>query len=147
MRKLTLFNMMTLDGFFEDPEGAIDWHMVDEEFNAFAVEQLNTVDTILFGRVTYQLMASYWPTEAAIRDDPIIADKMNRTDKIVFSRTLEKVEWKNSRLVKENAAEEVVKLKQQPGEDVIIFGSANLAATMAHNGVIDEYRVMVNPIV
>ena len=139
--------MMTLDGFFEDPEGAIDWHMVDEEFNAFAVEQLNTVDTILFGRVTYQLMASYWPTEAAIRDDPIIADKMNRTDKIVFSRTLEKVEWKNSRLVKENAAEEVVKLKQQPGEDVIIFGSANLAATMAHNGVIDEYRVMVNPIV
>ena len=147
MRKIILFNMMTLDGFFESSEGAIDWHMVDEEFNAFAVEQLNTVDTILFGRVTYQLMASYWPTEAAIRDDPIIADKMNRTDKIVFSRTLEKVEWKNSRLVKENAAEEVVKLKQQPGEDVIIFGSANLAATMAHNGVIDEYRVMVNPIV
>jgi dihydrofolate reductase len=115
MRKITLFNMTTLDGFFADASGAIDWHVVDEEFLAFAIEQLEPVDTLLFGRKTYRLMADYWPTEAAIQSDPIIAAKMNRTPKIVFSRTLETVEWAHSRLVKDKAAEEVSALKQQPG--------------------------------
>jgi dihydrofolate reductase len=139
--------MTTLDGFFADAKGAIDWHIVDEEFHALAIQQLDSVDTILFGRKTYELMVSYWPTEAAIQRDPIIAAKMNETAKIVFSRTLEKAEWTNSRLVKEKAAEEVARLKQQPGKDVIIFGSGNLAATLTQNCLIDEYRMMVVPIV
>jgi dihydrofolate reductase len=147
MRKVILFNLTTLDGFFADAKGAIDWHIVDEEFRAFAIQQLDSVDTILFGRRTYQLMVSYWPTEAAIKRDPAIAGKMNQTAKIVFSRTLEKAEWTNLRLVKEKAAEEVAKLKQQPGKDVIIFGSGNLAATLTQSCLIDEYRMMVNPIV
>ena len=76
--------MVTLDGFFEGPNREIDWHIVDEEFNEYANELLSTVDTLLFGRVTYQLMADYWPSPSATTDDPIIADKMNNLPKIVF---------------------------------------------------------------
>jgi len=147
MRKVILFNMTTLDNFFADANGAIDWHVVDEEFHAFGLKQLDSADTILFGRLTYQLMASYWPTEAAIERDPLIAGKMNQTAKVVFSRTLDRVEWANSRLVKEKAAEEVAELKEQPGKDMAIFGSANFAATLTQNRLIDEYRMMVVPIV
>ena len=92
--------MMTMDGFFADANGAIDWHVVDEEFHTFGLQQLDSADTILFGRVTYQLMVSYWPTETAIKRDPLIAAKMNQTAKIVFSRTLDRVEWASSGLVK-----------------------------------------------
>jgi len=84
MRKLILFNLMTLDGFFADSNRALDWHVVDEEFRSFASQQLDSVDTILFGRLTYQLMAAYWPSQAAIDSDPIIARQMNQTPKIVF---------------------------------------------------------------
>jgi len=92
-------------------------------------------------------MAKYWPTPAAATDDPIVADKMNRLPKIVFSRTLSSVDWQNTRLVKGNMAEEISKLKQQPGKDLIIFGSANLAATFIQHGLLDEFRIMVNPVV
>ena len=130
MRKVFLFNRVTLDGFFEGPNHDITWHNVDEEFNEFAIAQLNEIDTLLFGRVTYQLMASYWPTELAIESDPIVAEKMNELPKVVFWRTLENVEWNNSRLVKDNAAEEISNLKQQPGKDIAVFGSADLAASL-----------------
>ncbi len=147
MRRVVFFMLVTLDGFFEGPNGEIDWHVVDEEFNEFAIEQLNSVDMLLFGRVTYELMASYWPTEAAITDDPIVAGRMNTLPKIVFSRTLSGVEWKNTRLVKEDAEEEISKLKQQPGKDLIILGSSDLAVTLIEHDLIDEFRIMVNPVV
>jgi dihydrofolate reductase len=146
MRKVFLFNMTTLDGYFEGPNQDISWHNVDEEFNEFAIEQLNEVDTLLFGRVTYQGMASYWPTELAISDDPEVAGLMNSLPKVVFSKTLDKAEWNNSKLVKENVTEEVLKLKQQPGKDIAIFGSSDLAVTLAEHGLIDEYRLIVNPV-
>src|SRR5215813_2951666 len=107
MRNLFLFMMVSLDGFFEGPDHSIDWHNVDEEFNEFAARQLDEVDTLVFGRVTYEGMASYWPTVSAIEDDPVIAGKMNSLPKIVFSRTLEMANWENSRLVKENIEGEV----------------------------------------
>jgi len=147
MRKVIFFMLTTLDGFFEGPNREIGWHNVDEEFNEFAIDQLNSVDVLLFGRVTFELMASYWPTPAATTDDPIVAEKMNHLPKIVFSRTLSSVEWQNTRLVKENIAEEISKLKQQPGKDMIIFGSSDLAVTFIQHGLIDEYRIMVNPVV
>jgi dihydrofolate reductase len=147
MRKVILYMMVTLDGFFEGPNGEIDWHNVDQEFNELAIEQLDSVDILLFGRKTYELMASYWPTPAATTDDPIVADKMNRLPKIVFSKTLSSVEWQNTRLVKENVAEEVAKLKHQPGKDLIIFGSSDLAVTFIQHGLLDEFRIMVNPVV
>lgn len=147
MRKVILFNLMTLDGFFAGPKGEIDWHNVDEEFNEFAIDQLDTADCLIFGRVTYELMASYWPTPAAIGDDPIVAQKMNSIPKLVFSRTLEQAEWNNTRLVRGNVVEEISKLKQQPGKNIFIFGSADLAATFIQNNLIDEYRLIVNPVV
>jgi dihydrofolate reductase len=146
MRKVFLFNMTTLDGFFEGPNQDISWHNADEEFNDFAIDQLNEIGTLLFGRVTYQMMASYWPTESAINDDPIVAGLMNSLPKIVFSKTLDKAEWNNSRLVKENVVEEVLQLKEQPGKDIAIFGSSDLAVTLSENGLIDEYRIIVNPV-
>jgi len=94
------------------------------------------------GRVTYQLFADYWPFSTDAE-----APAMNDLPKIVFSRTLEKVEWKNSRLVKKNIAEEVARLKQQAGKDVALFGSADLASTFMRLGLIDEIRILVNPVV
>jgi dihydrofolate reductase len=147
MRKIIFQTLISLDGFFEGPNQEIDWHNVDEEFNEFAIDFLDQVDTLLFGRVTYELMAGYWPTPAATTNDPIVAGKMNHLPKIVFSRTLKKVEWENSRLVKENVAEEITKLKQQPGKDMVIFGSSDLAVTLLPLGLIDECRILVNPVV
>jgi dihydrofolate reductase len=147
MRKIILFNMVTLDGFFAGPNGEIDWHNVDAEFNEFAIAQLNSADGLVFGRATYQMMASYWPTPTAIENDPVVANRMNSLLKIVVSRTLKSAEWNNSKLVKENVAEEISKLKQQAGKNLLLFGSADLASTWTRLGLIDEYRLMVNPVV
>ena len=117
------------------------------ELNDFAIEQLNTADGLIFGRITYQMMASYWPTPAAIQDDPVVAGKMNSIQKYVFSRTIDRADWSNTRLVKGNAAEELARLKQQPGRDLFVFGSADLAATFIQQGLVNEFRNLVNPIV
>ncbi len=147
MRKLYLFNMVTLDGFFEGINHELDWHNVDDEFNDFAIDQLNGTDLLLFGRVTYEMMAGYWPTPEATKDDPIVADKMNSLPKIVFSRTLEKAGWTNATLIKGKIAEEVLRLKQLPGKEIAIFGSSELALTLIHHRLIDEFRIIVNPVV
>jgi dihydrofolate reductase len=147
MRKLFLFNLISLDGFFEGPNRELDWHNVDAEFNDFAIQQLDSIDLILFGRITYEMMASYWPTDSAIKDDPEVADRMNSISKIVFSKTLPKAEWSNTTLIKDNAPEEVAKLKIQPGKDIAIFGSFGLALTLLPDKLIDEFRIMVNPVV
>jgi dihydrofolate reductase len=147
MQKLFAFNMVSLDGFFEGPNQDISWHNVDDEFNQFAIEQTSTVDTILFGRRTYDGMASYWPTDAAIKDDPIVAGLMNSLPKIVFSRTLQKADWNNTRLIKDNIAEEILKLKGQPGKEIAVFGSADLLSTLIQLDLIDEHRIIVNPVV
>lgn len=146
MRKIIMFNMVTLDGFVAGPNGDIDWHQVDEEFNQFAIEQTSTAGGLIFGRVTYELMAGYWPTPAAIESDPVVAGQMNAITKYVFSRTLDKADWNNTRLVKGDAAAEVKKLKQEPGQDLFVFGSADLSSTLIRHGLIDEFRLMVNPV-
>ena len=147
MRKIFVFMMVSLDGFFEGPDHELDWHNVDADFNKFAAEQLNEVDTLLFGWRTYELMAGYWPTEPAKQDSPAIAEKMNALPKIVFSRKERKVEWHNTRLITENVGGEITKLKNQPGKDIAIFGSSNLCVSLIQMGLIDELRIMVNPVV
>jgi dihydrofolate reductase len=151
MRKVILSNSVTLDGFFEGPNKELDWHIVDGEIREYAIDLLSKVDALLFGRVTYQLMADYWPAAATNpstpKSDLEIADKMNNLPKIVFSKTLQEVKWNNSRLVKENIAEEISKMKQQPGKDMVIFGSGSIVSTFMQHGLIDEYRIIVNPIV
>jgi dihydrofolate reductase len=147
MRKVIFLMMTSVDGYFEGPNRELDWHVVDKDFISYAIDLLNSVDTILFGRVTYQMMAGYWPTPAAIEECPIIAERMNFLPKIVFSPTLEKAEWQNSRLVKGNVGEEITILKHQAGKDMVIFGSSDLAAAFTKLGLIDEYRIIVNPVV
>jgi dihydrofolate reductase len=142
MRKVIVSNLMSLDGFFEGPNHELDWFVVDEEFFAYARDMLRGVDTILFGRKTYQHMADYWPSAPAEE----IADQMNNLPKIVFSRTLESAEWQNSTLVKNDAVAEISKLKQLPGKDMVILGSASLASFLLQRGLIDEYRVILNPV-
>jgi len=146
MRALTMFNLVSLDGYFADPEGKSDWHVVDDEFNKAAMQMKEPFDTILFGRVTYELRASYWPTSAAQSDDPVVASLMNTLPKVVFSRTLQKAEWNNTRLIKDNVAQEILKMKQEPGNDLAVFGSAHLLSLLMQVDLVDEHRVMVNPV-
>lgn len=147
MRKIIVSNYVSLDGFFAGPNGEIDWFVWDEETAEYMKGLMSSIDTILFGRVTYELMANYWPTAEPPVEDPTIIDFMNSTPKIVFSKTLEKVEWKNSRLVKEDVAEEVSKMKQLPGKDMVIFGSGSIVSAFAQSGSTDDYRLFVNPVV
>jgi dihydrofolate reductase len=147
MRRILAFLVTTVDGYYEGPNQEFDWPLVDEEFNEFGLEQLDEVDTLLFGRVTYEGMASYWPTPAAEQDDPRVAAKMNGLPKVVVSRTLDKAEWANTRILGDDVAEELGKLKQQPGKDIAIFGSSDLTVSLLRMGLVDELRIMVHPVV
>jgi dihydrofolate reductase len=135
--------MISLDGYFEGPEkGNIDWFRFDDELEKYILETQMEAGTLLFGRVTYELMAAYWPSA-----EGQIADFMNRVQKVVFSQSLHKADWNNTRLVTENAADEVRMLKQEPGGTIFVFGSADFTATLMQNDLIDEYRIGLNPIV
>jgi dihydrofolate reductase len=142
MKRLITWNMVTLDGFFAAPDGNLDWFVFDDELERYIKETQPEVGTLLFGRVTYQMMAAYWRTA-----EGEIATFMNGAQKYVFSRTLDSVEWNKTTLVKGDAVETVRKLKQQPGKDNFVFGSADFSATLMRHGLIDEYRIGLNPVV
>jgi dihydrofolate reductase len=145
MRKVIVSNLVSLDGFMAGPGGEIDWFQVDREFESYAVDLARTVDTLLFGRVTYELMASYWPTATEMTDDRRIIEIMNSYPKIVFSKTLEKAEWNNSGIARESAVEAVAKLKQLKGMDMIVYGSGSIVSALAKADLIDDYRIFVSP--
>ena len=151
MRKVILLMHVSLDGFVAGPNGEMDWIRTDDGIWEYVDHLTANADTNLFGRVTYQMMESYWPTAAeqptATKHDIDHARWVNSVSKVVFSKSLEKVEWKHSRLVKENVAEEITKLKQQPGKNLIIIGSPGFASTLMNLGLIDEYWLNVNPVV
>ncbi|MDE2038171.1 MAG: dihydrofolate reductase [Patescibacteria group bacterium] len=147
MRKIIVREMITVDGFFAGLNGEIDWHHVDAEFNEQSAEFLDGIDTLIFGRVTYDLMAGYWPTPEGSKDDPVIADKMNSLSKIVFSKNADMLAWNNSRALSEIRAEEIRKLKEAPGKDIAIFGSGMIVSALTELGLIDEYRFVVNPVI
>lgn len=138
--------MTSIDGFIEDRDKATDWHNVDCELTRYSIDFLNTLDTLIFGRVTYERMANYWPTEAAMNKNPLVAERMNNISKIVFSNTLEKVEWNKSKLLKVNLADEIARQKLRQCKDIGIFGSSDLTVSLIPSGLINEYRIIVNPI-
>ena len=145
MKKVIMWNLVTLDGFFEGTKSwDLDFHNLvwGDELERLSIEQSQSIGTLLFGRVTYQGMAGYWSTQKGE-----IADFMNEVPKVVFSRTLSKAEWNNTKLVKGNAEKEIIRLKKQPGKDLFIFGSADLSSTLVQAGLIDEYRLCVVPVV
>ena len=146
MRKLISFLMTTLDGYHEGPNHELDWHNVDEEFNQFALQQTGEADLLVFGRVTYEMMAAYWPTPEAIENDPAIAALMNALPKIVVSRTLDRADWANTRLVRDEVTGPLAELKRQPGKDITVLGSSKLTASLLRSGLLDELRIIVNPV-
>ena len=147
MAKLGVFNLVTLDGYVAGRGGDISWHTVDDEFQAYAERASNSGSRLVFGRVTYQLMAGYWPAAAALESDPVVAAGMNSASKIVFSRTLERAAWSNTRLVREDMLGEIRRLKQGPGPDLTVLGSASIVAQLAQADFVDEYLMLFNPIV
>jgi len=151
MRKIIVSMHISLDGFSEGLNGELDWFIIDEEGWKSVNELLNSADTLLLGRVTYQNFVNFWPAAAinpaSTKDEIEFSHFADKAKKIVISKTLEKVEWKNSILIKDNIKEEILKLKQQPGKDMVIFGGAGIVSTFTKLGLIDEYRIYVNPIV
>lgn len=145
MRRLVMWNVQTLDGYFE---GKAPWDLEfheaawGEELQQFSLDQLKEIGAVLYGRATYEGMASYW----AKATGPT-ADAMNDLPKIVFSRTLDAAPWKNTRLVRRDAAEEIAELKRGEGKDLFVFGSAKLSDSLLRRGLFDELRICVAPVV
>jgi dihydrofolate reductase len=147
MTKLSAFVFVTLNGCFKSLNEDISWHLHDAEENDYAAEMLKSGNMLLFGRKTYEMMASYWPTAMAIKNDPIVAKGMNSADKMVFSRTLKSAEWNNTKLVKDNIENEIRKMKLLQGMDMTLLGSGSILTQFAEQGLIDEYQIMVDPLI
>jgi dihydrofolate reductase len=146
MRTLASFILISLDGFYEGPNGEFDWPVVDDEFNDFAIRQLDEVDTLAFGRATYEHMAAHWPTDQARANDPAITSRMNDKPKLVFSTALEHAGWSNTTIITGEAVEQTETVKTAPGGDLLVLGSTHLTANFAAAGVLDELRIMICPI-
>jgi dihydrofolate reductase len=145
MRKLIMWNIISLDGYFEGKQNwDLDFHdtIWGKELEKLGIEQLNSADYLVFGRVTYEGMAAHW-TKAKGET----AELMNEIPKLVFSKTLKTVDWNNSTLIKENASAEISKLKAQGDGDMYVLGSANLSETFINDNLFDEYRIGIAPII
>ncbi|WP_276374564.1 dihydrofolate reductase family protein [Chryseolinea sp. H1M3-3] len=146
MRKLTVFNFMTLNGYFKGANEDITWHRHGQEESEYAAEGAKSESIILFGRKTYEMMASYWPTPMAMQNAPGVAKGMNKSEKIVFSTTLKKTDWQNTRLIKTDIIGEVKKLKKTSGKDMVVLGSGSIVTQFAQAGIIDNYQFMIDPV-
>lgn len=150
MGKLVLFVHVSLDGFVAGPNGEMDWINVDEEIFDYAGGRTNEADTALYGRVTYQMMESYWPTAAdqpgATKHDIEHSKWYNRISKFVLSRTLKAEDLTNTTIINDNLAPEINKLKQKTGKDILIFGSPGAVHSLMAEDLIDDYWLFVNPL-
>lgn len=148
MPRLTVFDQLSLDGYFVDAGGDMGWaHKHDAEWRAFMAENSGRGGALLFGRVTYAMMAGFWPTPAGRAANPAVAERMTRMPKYVFSRTLAAPSWENTTVLAGDVAAQVARLKAAPGPDITILGSGTIVAPLAEAGLIDEYQIVVNPIV
>ena len=147
MRKLTVFNSMSLDGFIADSKGDMSWaHQQDQEWSSFVQGNASGEGVLVFGRKTYDMMAGYWPTPMAAEAMPVVAERMNQLQKIVFSQTMQRALWRNTTLLKGDLRDEVNRLKRQPGPDLVILGSASIVAQLSDARLIDEYQVALAPV-
>jgi len=149
MRKLIVFNHISLDGYFTDANGDMRFAqnpVPDAEWDAFVAGNAGGGGTLIFGRVTYDLMVSFWPTPLAAQQMPDVARQMNSLPKVVFSRTMNAASWNNTKLVKHDMAGEIRKMKQADGDGMVIFGSGTIVSQLSQEGVIDEYQIVVDPV-
>jgi dihydrofolate reductase len=149
MPRLTVFNSTSVDGYFSDANGDMSFaHNAsqDPEWDAFVAGNARGGGTLLLGRVTYQLMAGFWPTPLAAGRMPVVAERMNNLPKVVFSRTLDKASWANTTLVRSDMAGAIRRMKESPGPDMTILGSGSIVSQLASHGLIDEYQIVVIPV-
>ncbi|WP_330442229.1 dihydrofolate reductase family protein [Flavobacterium sp. C4GT6] len=146
MRKLTMYNFITLNGFYKGINEDIRWHRHGSEEEGFSQDSLQHKNTLVFGRVTYQMMASYWPTAMAMESMPEVAKGMNSAEKIVFSNTLTQTDWQNTKILTGDIIETMRNLKQQSGNDMTILGSGSIVSQMANANLIDNYEIMIDPV-
>ena len=151
MRKIVVSEFMTLDGVFEDPGGSEKtehggWNFKywSDDVGPYKFDELRAADALLLGRVTYEGFAASWPTMTELGE---FADRMNGYPKYVVSTTLQDAQWNNSHIIRDQVAEEVTRLKQQPGQDILVYGSGQLVETLRQHDLVDEYRLMVHPVV
>jgi dihydrofolate reductase len=149
MSRLIVFNHVSLDGYFVDANGGMSFahnSSQNTEWDAYVAGNARGGGTLLFGRVTYELMAGFWPTPQAAESMPVVAERMNNLPKVVFSRTLKQVSWQNTKLLKGDLAGEVRRMKQESDEGITILGSGSLVSQLTGHGLIDEYQLVVNPV-
>jgi len=148
MRSIVVFNMVSLDGYIADVNGDMSWaHKQAEEWNTFVAGNAKGDCVLVFGRITYEMMARWWPTPQAMMSMPAVAERMNSLPKVVFSRTLDQASWNNTRLVKRDVVAEIREMKQESGPDMVMFGSGTVVSQLTQAGLIDEYQIVVNPII
>ncbi len=148
MRKLAVFNNVSLDGYIADSKGDMSWaHRQDAEWAAFTAENSKGDSAMLFGRVTYDMMAGFWPTPAAAQSLPDLSRRMNEAQKYVVSRTLTRADWNNTKLIKDDLSGTVRKLKAEPGPDLVIFGSGTVISQLTEDRLVDQYQIIVVPVV
>lgn len=147
MGKLSSFTFITLNGFYKGANESIDWHQHGEEEGEFSKEGANSGSILLFGRKTYEMMSSFWPTDMAAQSFPEVAVGMNAAEKIVLSTSLATAEWNNSRIIRKNAMDEIKQLKAQASKDITVLGSGDVLKQLAENDLVDEFQVMIDPVV
>jgi len=149
MRKLAVYNNVTLDGYIAGENGDISWHnkqQRDPEWEAFGASNASGESALLFGRITYDLMKRFWTTPMAASQFPVVARQMNDLPKVVFSKTLKEASWSNSRLLKGELIAETKQLKAEPGPDLVILGSGSIVAQLTQANLIDEFQIVLFPV-
>jgi dihydrofolate reductase len=162
MRRIVMFNWVSADGYFAAPSGDLDWVVPDEEQAKMAARDISSFDTVLFGRRTYEIFDAFWGhlvvDDSGTVPDPHypgrrslehgkIAIALNAMAKLVFSRTLDRLTWRNSRRLREFDPREIRMMKEQPGKDLIVFGSGSIVSKLSQHGLIDEYQFVVCPVI
>ncbi|MEJ6980424.1 dihydrofolate reductase family protein [Pedobacter sp. P351] len=146
MRKITSFQFITLNGYYKDINNGIAWHKHGREEGEYSAESLKSDNILLFGRTTYEMMASFWPTPAAYEGFPVVAEGMNKAEKIVFSKTMQKASWNNSRIISGNITDKIKKIKQTNGKNMTLLGSGSILTQFADARLIDRYQIMIDPV-
>ncbi|AIE87860.1 dihydrofolate reductase family protein [Fimbriimonas ginsengisoli] len=149
MRRLSVFNSVSLDGYFTDASGDMSWahnSLQDPEWNAFVEGNASGGGVLVFGRVTYEMMASFWPTPQAANMMPVVAREMNARQKVVFSNTLGEASWSNTTLIKGDLVAEMRRLKNEAGDDMVILGSGSIVSQLAKADLIDGFQIVTVPV-
>jgi len=147
MRKLSAFCFISLNGFYKGPGEQIDWHSHGDEAYAYSIEQVRAGNILLFGRVTYDLMAAFWPGAMALEQFPEVASGINAAEKIVFSKTLRQAAWAHTRIISEDLPGTIRELKTKGEKDLTLLGSGTILRQLTEEGLVDEFQIMIDPVV